>query len=120
MPSERAQIAQRIADFVTANDLDNPYGGEAHRLDGDRFYHVLLSLPRTLDGIVKVYGKKFIQVQLHGRLTAGSAVFESEDDALAFLRATLVDFDSEAANAVPRKGDREQLVEGSRGPDGSC
>jgi hypothetical protein len=103
--SARAEIAERIASFIREHELERVFGGEAVRLDGDRFYHVLCSVPRTLDGIVKVYGPKFIQVQLQGQLVHGevSAVFESEQAAVAFLKALLVDHDDEAAFAVPQK-----------------
>lgn len=102
-PSPRHQLAQRIANFILESRLANPFGGEVTQ--HGRYYSVLMSIPRSLDGEVRIYGPKFIHVRLVGPLShiGSDFVFESEANALAFLKAWLVDFDSEAALAIPVK-----------------
>jgi hypothetical protein len=104
--TERGALAHRIADFINGHDLNNPFGGEVAQMK--RYYGVACSMPRGLDGDIRVYGLKFIQVLLVGPLVHGERreVFDREENALAFLKALLVDFDSEAADAVPTLGTR--------------
>jgi len=106
MPSPRALLAERIAAFVRDNDLAQVFGGESDldkNKDGRRYRSVDFSLARTLDGTVRIYSPRFIQILSAGPHGTGSEVFTSEADALAFMQARWVDFDHEAAEAVPRK-----------------
>lgn len=80
-PSARQQACQRIADAIIENGLANPFGGDVFK-DG-RYYSTLFSIPRLLDGVVRLYSEKFIQVQAEGPLGKGhSAVYTSVDDAV--------------------------------------
>lgn len=102
-PSPRQQLAQRIADFIVANQLANPFGGDVYQ--NQRHYGVLMSIPRVLDGEIRVYGPKFIQVRLQGPMASigSDFVYESEQNALDFLRLYLVEHNRDAALAVPTK-----------------
>jgi hypothetical protein len=104
-PSERQQIAQRIATFIIENHLANPFGGEVDQsASKGRPYTVAFAVPRLLDGIVTVYGPKFILINMQGRLARrDGAVFESEQNAIQFLRLLLVEHKEDAALAVPAK-----------------
>lgn len=101
IPSARRQLAERVAAFIREQHLDSPFGGDV-RYEG-RYYSVGCSIPRALDGNIRVYGRTFIQVQLQGPLVSGiySEAYGSEGDLLAFLKALLVDHDQETAFAVP-------------------
>jgi len=103
--SARSDTAQRIADFINDNDLAQVFGGEVSQSGDKRYYSILCSLPRILDGFIRVYSEKFILIQLAGPLAHGeySAVYTSEADAVAFLQALLVDHDEDAAYAIPTK-----------------
>jgi hypothetical protein len=103
--SERQQLAQRLADFICQNNLTTPYGGDVVK-DGNH-YSVLFSTPRVLDGVVKVYGSKFIQIVYTTGYRAlphqGNAVFENETNALDFLNKAFVLLDFDAALTIPTK-----------------
>ena len=103
--SARAETAQRIADFINENDLANPFGGEVSQSKDKRSYNILCSIPRILDGLISVYSERFILIRLQGPLARGdySAVYTSEEDAFAFLRAALIDRDWEVAEEIPTK-----------------
>ena len=103
--SARAEVAERIADFINEKHLAQVFGGEVSQSGDKRYYSILCSLPRTLDGFIRVYSPKFILIQLQGPLADGehSAVYESEQDAISFLHALLIDFDRDAAYAIPTK-----------------
>jgi hypothetical protein len=102
--SERQDMAYRFAGFFMEHDMCRPFGGDVTK--GKRSYDVLFARPRTLDGLLRVFGPTFIQVQCQGPVVpSGSytAVYTSEADALAFLKAAFVDRDWGVADAVPRK-----------------
>lgn len=83
-PSERALIAERIAEVIRELELTSPFGGDVTPpKDGRRYYAILFSWPRTLDGLVRVYGPKFILVETN---QTGQEKFESEAEAIAFIR----------------------------------
>lgn len=105
-PSERRLLADRIAKFIIDNRLNNPFGGDVDQSsEKGRPYSILFSVPRLLDGLVRVYGPKFILVQMQGPLVHGATdmVFESEQNALDFLRLAFVEHNQEAAYAIPVK-----------------
>jgi hypothetical protein len=103
--SPRGALAGRIADFVDENGLAQVFGGRQDLRKEDRYYSVSLSLARYLDGFIRVYGPKFILIQMQGPYVGGAyeGVYESEENALAFLKALLVDCDQDAAYRVPTK-----------------
>ncbi len=104
--SERKDIAYRIAEKIIDWKLTNPFGGDVTQ-SSDRKgkpYRIAFSYPRLLDGMVSVYGPRFIQVQTMGPLGRDrGGVFTSETDALEFIRLAFVALDEEAADAIPRK-----------------
>jgi hypothetical protein len=101
--SPRRAIAEEFAQFVRDNELCNPFGGDV--TPQGRYYGILFSRPRTLDGLVQLYGPAFIRLTMQGPLVRGSfdAVYGSKDAALRVLKAVAVDFDLDAAHAVPVK-----------------
>ena len=103
--SARQELAQRIADFIRTSSLTTPYGGDVIKT-GNR-YTILFSYPETLDGMVNVYGPKFIQVKFQTAYRSlprtGNFVFESESDALDFLRLAFVKHRFDDALGVPTK-----------------
>ena len=102
-PSPRRACAERIAEFVRSNNLNNPYGGRA------RGFGELLRDRGLGSGSLgrrgACLGETFIQMRLSGSLAGSrtSSVYESEANALEFLRLLLVDRDLDAAEAVPTK-----------------
>lgn len=102
--SERAQAAQRIAAFLVENGLCQVFGGTVAR--HGRYYAVAFSLRRTLDGEVRVYSPRFIQVLMRGPAAlvgSGSDVFESETTVIDFLRLAFVEHRHDEAKMVPRR-----------------
>jgi hypothetical protein len=103
--STRQELASRIALFIATNDMTTPYGGDVMK-DG-KYYGILFSKPAVLDGLVKVYGPKFIQIsyatQYRAMPSRGNRVFENEHDAIDFLRKAFVSHDFDGALAIPTK-----------------
>lgn len=109
--SARSNASQQILDFLDANGLCNVYGGDNGYGPGKKYRYVLFDKPATLDGEVRVYGPKFIQVLSAGPLGDGEGndqVFESVENTIEYIKARWVDLDSEAAAAVPRKPEKGQ------------
>jgi hypothetical protein len=106
--SERSDIATRIANFICENNLANPFGGDVEQSKDKRYYGVLFSVPRLLDGFVRVYSPKYILIETQGRLVPQNAVYESEENALKFMRLAYVEHNTEAAYAVPTKAPKEK------------
>jgi hypothetical protein len=105
--SERSEIAGRLAQFICDNNLANPFGGDVEQSKDKRFYGVLFSVPRILDGYLRVYSPKYILIQCQGRLCQNDAVYESEADAMKFMKLAFVDHDTNAAYSVPTKPPKE-------------
>lgn len=105
--SERAELSQRIADFIALNRLTTPYGGEVFKTPQKKHYSILFSCPRTLDGVVNVYGPKFIQVTYQTGYrdlpSRDNRVFESAAAAIEFLDKAFVKGDYQGALQVPVK-----------------
>jgi len=106
-PSAREQLAMRISDFVRDNNLAGVYGGDVTLAASKRYYGILIDRPRNMDGIVKVFSPKFIQVIYQTRYlslpTSDSRVFTSERDAINFLKFAFVDLDFDKALAITTK-----------------
>lgn len=98
-------IAERIAAYITQIRLDNPYGGAASKQG--RSWDIGFSKPGVVDGTVRVFGPRFIQVKYKTRLRdlppRDSRVFLSEWDAKVFLELAFVDGKPEAALALKTK-----------------
>ena len=101
--SARAIAADAIADKLREYGLDEVYGVDVAKRG--RYYAITFCTARTLDGVVNYYGPKFVQVkfQCSYGIGGGSYVYTSADDALKFIKLAFVDFDFEAADAVPVK-----------------
>lgn len=85
--SARSELAQRIADKIIEWRLAN-----------------LFSYPRYLDGLVEVYGEKFIRITTRGPWTGNyEAVYMTEQDAVEFLRIAFVELDFTKAQDIPVK-----------------
>jgi len=109
--SERHQLADRLAKIICDTKMTNPFGGNVNQSNRcynilfsrpNRCYNILFSRPRVLDGLVKVFSPKFILIECQGPAVSGnwSAVYESEANAAAFLKA-LAKSDETAAMLVP-------------------
>ena len=90
--SSKGDIAERLAKVITDLRLDNPYGGAAHK--ENRAWAVGFSKPGTVDGVVRVFGPRFIQVKYQTSFRdlprRDSRVFLSEADAANFLELAFV------------------------------
>lgn len=103
-PSARQQLAQRFADFILTNNLANPFGGDVSQSGDRRYYGVDFSVPRLLDGEVRVYSERFVLVKMRGPMArlGEDRVFKVQD-ALKFLDLLLVKHDLDGAAAVPMR-----------------
>lgn len=102
---DRGKIMERIVDFCVEHDMNEVYG--IIETTGNRYQGMTICKSSILDGEIKIYSSKFIQVKWQTAIRAlperGSRVFESESNTLAFLKAAFVDYDGNAADAVPTK-----------------
>ena len=83
--SPRYLIAKRIADWIVEHRFTTPFGGDITKSDDRRAYCILFARPRTLDGLVRVFGPQFIMVDTQGPLGQGRRVYDSVEHALAFM-----------------------------------
>ena len=86
--SERSDLAERLATVIRNHRMTNPFGGDV--VKGTRSYDILFAFPATMDGLVQVYGPKFIRINCVGRAAPSggwNAVYTSEKDATDFLVA---------------------------------
>ena len=106
--SARGDLQNRLEAFLNDNGLNEVYGvlggGETTKLANGKMVRTLsFCKARTLDGEVMIWGPKYIVVTTN---RTGTDIFESVDDVEAFLKLRFVDWDEDAANAVPRRGER--------------
>ena len=108
--SPREETARKLADWINEHRLNNPFGGDVHRDGSGRFYSVLFAYPRYLDGLLRVYGPKFILIEARGPWArfGGNRVYDSIENAIAFLQAAFVDHDLEAAERVPIRKEKKR------------
>lgn len=103
--SERSELALEIACYVANNGLAEVYGGDVTK--NGRYYTILFSKCRTVDGAINFYGPKFIQVKYQTAFRDlprnDSRVFTNIKGALDFLRLAFAELDFEAALAIPTK-----------------
>lgn len=102
----REQAANDLAEFISQNHINNPFGGTVTRSGDKRFYLVDFSRPANLDGLIRVYAPNFIMVNSRGRLAPNgddSRVFTSLDNARDFLRLAFVEFKQDEAVIIPTK-----------------
>lgn len=107
--SDRHKLADRIAKYINDNNLNLPFGGTVllSKLNNHKFYSVLFSYPRTIDGEIAIYAPNFIQVTYKFGLREDNPVFDSEKTALNFIKYGFIDIDWDKANAIPRKPKKE-------------
>ena len=102
--SVRSDIIDRMMVKLDKWKLNSPFldSGES-----GRYRYILFSKPAVLDGEIKVFGPKFIQVKYQTGIRdlprGDSRVFSSERDALKFIEQAFVKFDADAALAVPAR-----------------
>ena len=87
--SERAKVAERLAQIIRERDLTHPFGGDVTKTIGPTgrvYYAVGFSRPATLDGVVCVYSDKWILVETRGHMQMKEK-FSSEEDAAEFLQS---------------------------------
>jgi hypothetical protein len=103
--SARSEAADQIAIKLTDLGLNEVYGCIAG-LRG-RFYDITFCKARVTDGSIHYYSDKFVQVKwqtaYRDMQRNGSAVFESVDNALDFVRLAFAEYDVDAAFAIPQK-----------------
>jgi hypothetical protein len=107
-PSERQLIAERVAKYIRKNRWTAPFGGDVHK---DRnSYSILFAKPATLDGLVRIWGPKFILIECQGRASHGNwqGVYESEQAAMDFLRLAFAECKWMEATEVPTRKMKER------------
>jgi len=100
--SEREDIQNDLVSFLESAGLNEVYGvltGLDTLPSGRKVRTVTFCLARVLDGCITIYGPKFIKVDT----TRDNEIFDSAEDAKAYIQAKYVDFDHDAADEVPRK-----------------
>lgn len=92
--SVRSEIADGFAEYFHNVNLDDSYGVNVGKGDNNKCYEVTFCKARVLDGLVKVYGPKFIVVKW---MTAyrdmdhkGMEKFVSFNDAIDFIKTNFV------------------------------
>ena len=102
--SKRESATDIVSDFISFNNLARVYGDTG--LSEDKKYrYVLFSLPRTLDGEVRIYNPNFVAVQYQTAFRdlphRDWRVYKSVDEATEFLRLAFVEFDTDKALEIP-------------------
>lgn len=112
--SERKEAAKRIAQFIIESKLAQPYGGDVEQdssLKG-KPYTVGFSYPRYVDGYVVVYSPSWILVEFQTAYRdlppKDRVVFESVENAIAFIKLAFVEVNGEEAMKVPQKAKRNK------------
>lgn len=108
----RQDILNEIAEFIGDNDLAQVYGCITSAVEGKYkgaviCYTATFCKARILDGEVKVYNDKKIEVTYQTGIRDlprhGKHVFDSKERAIEFLQKAFVERDTEAALAIPEK-----------------
>ena len=104
----REVVATAIADQLITMGLNQVYGVNVSKSTyRSGHWSITFCTARTLDGVVNYYGPKFVQVKFQTAYRAlprnGNRVYTSVEDALKFIRLAFVDFNFDAAEAVPTK-----------------
>lgn len=100
--SKREEIQNDIAAFLESVELNEVYGvltGIEEIQHSRKIRTVTFCRARTLDGVVRIYSPEFIKVDTN----RDSAIFDSAENAKAWIKAKYVDFDHDAADEVPQK-----------------
>lgn len=103
--SARSEAADQIAVKLTDLGLNEVYGCITG-LRG-RFYDITFCKSSVTDGSIHYYSEKFVQVKWQTASRSmprnGSAVFDTVDNALDFVRLAFAEYDTDAAFAVPQR-----------------
>lgn len=107
--SERAEVAERIAAKIREWKLNSPFGGDVER-HTPKYYGVLFSYPRFLDGLVRVYSPTWILIEAQGPWAQGGYqnAFSREKDVLDFIYFAFVEQDWVLAEGIPVKPRKEK------------
>lgn len=107
----RQAYAEDFSNFVKQNQLGRVYGGDFTKIAeyGKSFYSIMFDLPKTLDGQIRFYSTKFIYIgyktmyDLPHQKKDGSGyrVFNTVENAKAFLKLAFVEKDFKSALEVP-------------------
>jgi hypothetical protein len=84
--SPRHEAALQIADTLQCLGLDEVYGIDMQRAvdaKGKQYWSITFCKARTVDGVVRVYSDRFIQIKIQQRRS--SEVFRSPRDAQVWL-----------------------------------
>ena len=105
--SPRSELAIRLADVVITTNMTRPFGGDVTKSRDAQSYDILFARPAVLDGLIRVYGERFILIMCEGPAAPGAArkwreVYTTEEDASAFLRAVARN-DLKTAESIPTK-----------------
>ena len=103
--SARSEAANAIAEKLVELGLDEVYGCDVG-FQG-RSYQITFCKARITDGCINYYGTKFVQVKWQTASRSmqrnGSAVFESVENALDFVRLAFAEYNTDAAFEIPQK-----------------
>ena len=85
--STREELAGQVAERVRELGLVNPFGGDVSKVErgGRTFYSVLFSKPRVLDGVVEVWGSRFVRVVSRGPAGRGRVVVRDWEEVVGYL-----------------------------------
>lgn len=100
--SEREDIQNDLVSFLETAGLNEVYGvlaGLDTLPNGVKVRTISFCRARTLDGVITIYGPKFIKVDTNRE----NEIFVSAEDVKAWIQAKYVDFDQSAVDEVPRK-----------------
>lgn len=90
--SEREELLDQIVEVLHEKGLNEVYGINTGIADTKKYRYATFCRARTLDGEVKVFGKKFIQIKWETANRSlpqrGSEVFRSFEEAKEFLEKT--------------------------------
>jgi len=107
--SSRGELAKEAFRWIEEWNLVGPIGGDYGKLTENKktYYALGFSKPRILDGFIKIYAPKFVQVKFQTRYNAlphrASYVYNSLDEALQFIYLAFVKYEYETALAVPTR-----------------
>jgi len=101
----REQIAEQFATLIRENGMSQVYGGDVSKQS--RFYQVLFSRARTLDGSVDIYGERWVLVAYQTTYRDlphnDRRVFSDWMQAFEFVRLAFVEHRFAAALDIPAK-----------------
>ena len=84
--SERENILNKIVEVLHEKGMDEVYGVQTGIADTKKYRYATFCRARTLDGEVKVFGSKFIQIKWQRGGKWGNEVLRSLDEAKEFLQ----------------------------------